>query len=527
MKTFSRLFIFAVFFVVQARAFGQQIPLFNQYYVQPALIYSSASVMADNPQLSVLYRGQLSGLDGAPVTFGLNYSNPLWNELGYSVNVNSHELGILRQTTLSAGLSRMLMMKAHKLSFGVEAGVALFSIDEDRVSVESLTDELIQNILGNNGSSAFIAASVSYRFKDFSAHLAMPNLLHSSLSDGDFDQLSRANRPDFSASANYDIAIDPIKNIRFSPQLTYRHYSVIGGAMDITGRLEINNKFQLNAGYREGFGSTAGIGVEIRPGLLFTYQYDFGKSDIPFLSDGFNELGLHLRFKSKKELETETYKAGEEVIDRLQEKEIYDKKLISEKDQSSAIGYLSSLETGGRKTRKAKGEQAFDRVLDEIKAKGLARMQAEADQRKSDAERSAAERAEAELEESRQALEKSRREKAALEEEVARLKAASETSEKMQAPETVQTPEPQAAFEGDYIVVVGSFSPDSDNAEKFYDSLKEKYPEGGIFRSKKRGYDYVYVMHFAEKAKAVSAMRELRKQSQFSDSWVHILRLSR
>lgn len=519
MKTISRLFIFAVFFVVQAGAFAQQVPLFNQYYVQPALIYPSASVMGSNPQLSVLYRGQLSGLDGAPVTFGFNYSNPLWNELGYTFNVNSHELGILRQTTVSAGLSRMLMTKEHKLSFGLEAGLGLFSIDEDRVSVESLTDELIQNILGNNGSAAFVAASVSYSFKDFNAHIAVPNLMHSSLSDGDFDQLSRANRPDFSGSVSYDIVIDPVKNIRFSPQLTYRHYNVIGGAIDITGRLEINDKFQVNVGYREGFGSTAGIGVELKPGLLFTYQYDFGNADIPFLSDGFNELGLHLRFKSKKELETEMFKAGEEVINGLKEKEIYDKKLISEEDQSAAVGYLSSLETGGRKTRKTKGEEAFDRVLEEIKAKGLTRMQAEADQRKSDAERSAAEKAEAELEESRSALEKSRREKAALEEEVARLKAASVI------PVTVQIPEPQEAFEGDYIVVVGAFLPDTDNAEKLYTSLKEEYPEGGIFKNEERGYDYVYVMHFAEKAKAIEAMRELRKLSQFSDSWVHILRL--
>lgn len=522
MKSIAKLFIAGILFLTLSPAYGQHIPLFNQYYAQPALTYSSASVIGENAQLSLIYRGQLSGLDGAPVTFGLNYTNPLWNEWGYSININSHELGILKQTSISAGLSKMLLKKGHQLALGAEVGTALFSIDESRVSIESLTDELIQNILGNNGSSLFLSASLSYRRKDFTAHIALPNLIQKSLSAEGFDELSRANRTDFSASVGYTIDIAPANNIRFSPQITWRQYRVIGGAIDFTGRLEIKDKFQITTGYREGFGSTTGIGLQIKPGLLFTYQYDFGNSDVPFLSDGFNELGLHLSFKSKKGLDTNLFEAGEAVINKLKEEEIYDKKLISEEDQSAAIGYLGSMESGGRKVREKKGKEAFDKVLDEIKVKGLARMQADADRRRADAERKAAdERAEQERTENELALEKAAKEKAKLEAEAARLK---EEAEKNASLVPVN---PEEAFDGDYIVVVGAFLPDSPNAKRLYENLAKEYTQAGIFKSKVRGYDYVYVMHFKERSQAISAMRELRKNVQFNDSWVHVLRLSK
>lgn len=520
MRSFTKLLILGALILVLAPVYGQQVPLFNQYYEQPSITYPSASVLKNAPQLSLLYRGQLSGLEGAPVTFGLSYANPLSNKLGYHINLNNHELGVLRQTAISAGLSKMILTKEHKLSFGLEAGLSLFSIDESRVSVESLTDELIQNILGNNGSAGFLSASVSYSNKALTAHITAPNLIHGSLSDGDFDELSRANRPDFSGSVSYTIDIDPINNIRFSPQITWRKYRVIGGALDVTGKFEFKDKLQVTAGYREGFGSTAGLGVQVKPGLLFTYQYDFGNSDVPFLSDGFNELGLHLSFKSRREAEVENFDAGQAVLDRLHKEEIYDKKLISQVDQSAAIGYLGSLEEGSRKVKEKKGEEAFDRVLEDIESKGRARLQAEADQRRVDAERQAREKAEEQLAENRLAEERVAQEKAILEKEAARLQAESDKATKEEI-------SPQKALDGDYIVVVGAFLPGSPNAKNYFESLKAEFPEGGIYENKVRGFEYVYAMHFSEKSKAIEAMQKLRKDTRFSDSWVHILSLNK
>ena len=94
-----------------------------------------------------------------------------------------------------------------------------------------------------------------------------------------------------------------------------------------------------------------------------------------------------------------------------------------------------------------------------------------------------------------------------------------------QPPTPVEVEEKNPAV-GEYIIVVSAHKPGSDYALQNLEKLKQDYPQAGIFQSKSRGYDYVYIETFSDFEQAIERMKALRSSKSFQDSWVHILRLS-
>lgn len=514
MKFSLKSFLIWLLLVVSNLVYGQQVPLFNQYYAQPTLTYSSASALQKAPHLSLIYRGQWAGLDGAPQNFVISYAQPFAKKMGFNINLNSFEVGMLQQTSIGGGFSYGLKLNHHQFSIGAELGISLYSLNESRLSAENLNDELIQNLLGNNGSSANLSLSLSYQYKSFIAHMAAPGILSESLNNNAFSELSSNNLPDYILGLGYSFTIDAIHQVIFTPSATWRYEDVTGDALDLIGKLDIRDKFHLTAGYRQDYGATAGIGIKIKPDVLFTYNYDFGKSDVPYLSNGFNEVGLHFSFKQKHKNDSIIERKGEVIIERLRKDEIYDRKLISTEDQEIVVRYLSANETGRKKERMQKGEAAFDAILKEIENNGLARMRAEANAR-------AAQQEAATLEAKRIAEAQEQDRIAREEAEVTRLK-----EEKLLLDEA-ELLKNSNKLNDNYILVVASYVPNSKWAYHNLNSLKNEYPKAGIFNNSKRGYDYVYIQTFNNLEAAIEAMLDLKAKNQFLDSWVHILNIGR
>ncbi len=513
MKKLSTILLICGFLGLANTTYGQQTPLFNQYFTQPSLSYSSASVLSQRPQLSLMYRGQWSGLEGAPEVFAMSFSNPLKNKLGYNINLNSFELGFLKQTYIGAGFSKALNLNTHQFSLGAEMGMSLFSLNESRISVESLNDELIQNLFGSKGSAVNLNLSLSYRYKSLNAHFVAINVIEESLSGDGFTQLNSSNQDDFMLGVGYELELNALNQISFTPNVTWRYQDVLGSSFDLAGKLDLKDKFQVNGGYRDNYGATVGVGVKVKPNVLFTYNYDFGKSDVPFVSDGFNEIGLHVTFQNKHEKQSNLENEALAIIERIQKDQIYDRKLIIQEEQEVVVDYLSSQEKGSKKERRVKGDAAFETILSEIEANGFARMQAEANERK-EAERLS------QLEE----LRKTQAENDRLVQE--RADEAKVVTQKQPEKEQKADKGEGNQINGDYILVVSAYSLDNGLAIDHLKALKMSYPEAGIFRSEIRGYDYVYIMAFSDLDKAIESMRALKSESKFPDSWVHILRLS-
>jgi type IX secretion system PorP/SprF family membrane protein len=541
---------------------AQQVPLYNQYFQQKFLAYPSSSAFVERPALSVIYRGQFSGIEGAPKAYAVSYANKIGTDMGFGLNITGNDIGFISQTKVQGGFSYALLKKGdHSLSVGALLGVSLFSINEDIISPESFNDPLLSDLIGNNGAALGIDLSVSYKYKDFGIDIAAPALINESLSDDEYVQINEDNVPDYIAGAYYRIALDPLGNMFLTPNVTWRYREVIGSEFDILAKFEYKQKFKANLGYRDNYGPTIGVGIFVQPSILFTYNYDFGQADVPFLADGFNEFALHFTFKNKEERLATKYAEGEAVLNRIRAENTYDKSLIPTADQKLAIEYLASLEsTGSKSERRAVGQTRFDEILDGMRKNEQAKLQAQLDAEKErqqdliDAQ-AAAEKERLEAEE-RAAREKAEQAKAAVPEPKEEVKvetkgleerateaAISTLPEKEQArvrevnklvePEVLMEisdanhPSRISSIQVQYVVVIASYPVDSKYSRLFVNQIKSQYGDVRIFASRKRDLDYIYLGGYNDYKTALERMQETRKNTRFKDAWVHIIRLSR
>ena len=544
---------------------AQQVPLYNQYFQQRFLAYASQSAFVERPSLSVVYRGQFSGVEGAPKAYAVSYANKLGTGMGFGLNVSGNDIGFISQTKVQGGFSYALYKKGdHSLSVGALAGISLFSINEDIISPESFNDPLLVDLIGNNGAALGIDFSISYKYKDFGIDVAAPALINESLSDDEYVQINEDNVPDYIAGAYYRFGLG--NGVSVTPNVTWRYRDVIGSEFDVLARFDYKQKFQADLGYRDNYGPTIGAGIYLQPSILFTYNYDFGQADVPFLADGFNEFALHFTFKNKEERLSKKYAEGEAVLNRIRAENVYDKSLIPNTDQRLAVDYLASLESAGSKgERRMAGQARFDEILEGMRNSEQARLQAQVDAERSrqqaliDAQ-AAAERERIAAEE-RAARQKAEQAKPAPEPgpapapivetkteakglEIKATEAAIETlpeNEQARVREINKLVEPEVLMEisdsahpsrissiqVQYVVVIASYPVDSRYSRLFVNQIKSQYEDVKIFASRKRDLDYVYLGGYNDYRTALDRMQETRKDTRFKDAWVHIIRLSK
>ncbi|KYG71137.1 type IX secretion system PorP/SprF family membrane protein [Roseivirga ehrenbergii] len=375
MKNFRNKFILVFTMALMAiGAKAQQVPLFNQYYYSGSLAYPSGTVFQENRYVSFVYRDQFGGLVGSPKNFALAYSTAVKNKTAFSGNITTADIGFTSQVKISGGIGYKLFGEGKEgLSIGAQLGLSLFSLNKDRVNPENPVDNVLLDILGQNGSVLSVDLSASYRKGKFGVDVAIPTIINESLSDDAYTHINDDNAPDFIGGVRYLFDINP--DINFTPYGGVRIRETIGAELDIIGEMSFRDKFRATLGYRDNFGVSIGLGVQIFPKILFTYNYDFGQKDTPFLADGFNEFGLHLKLDTK--VKEDCALAGEEVVNTIIDQGIYDENLVKLEDREKALCYFRGLEEGKRKEINLNAEAAYQALFAKVKSDELAKLEKE------------------------------------------------------------------------------------------------------------------------------------------------------
>lgn len=375
MKNISKIFILVLLVALAStKAQAQQVPLFNQYYHAGSLVNTAGTVFDNQRYLSFVYRDQFGGLVGSPKNFALAYNSSVRNRIGFTGNLTTADIGFTSQLKLSAGMAYKLFGKGNEgLSLGTQLSLSFFSLNEDRVNPENPVDNVLIDLLGQNGSSLSLDISASYRVGRLGIDIAIPTVINESLSDDAYIRINDDNVPDFIGGVRYDFRLNP--DLTITPYAGFRLRETIGAELDVMAEANFKDKFRFSAGYRDNYGPTLGIGAQVFPKLLFTYNYDFGDKNTPFLADGFNEFGLHYKLNSPQERVDLCVEEGQAVVNRITDQRIFDENLVSPEDKAKALCYLRSLEEGKRKEVATQAEQAYSALFARIKEEEMAKQE--------------------------------------------------------------------------------------------------------------------------------------------------------
>ncbi len=295
MRILFHILVFQLFF--QA-AFAQELPLNSQIFLNPYYYNPAYAGFEDRPAFYVYRRQQWTGIEGAPVTTGFNFHTIFNKKVNFGVHIQSDERAIISTTRalLTFGY-RASFDEFHYLSFGLSGGVGFNNINLDEVDLDdpAIIDGLNKNIF-LDGNAGF-----NYFNKGFNLGISLPRIFKSkTLSDVEFDpgEISPLNDAIFMSSYKWEISES---KFALEPHVIYYYSKDFPGQFEAIGLVHLMDVFWIGASFRQYYGTTGFIGLNIKDNFKFGYAYEFFNVQPVNFNNGTHDIQLSIVFGKKKQ----------------------------------------------------------------------------------------------------------------------------------------------------------------------------------------------------------------------------------
>ncbi len=300
------IFHLLIFLFLIKPALSQELPINSQIFLNPYYYNPAYAGFEDRPAFYVYRRQQWTGISGAPTTMGFNFHTVFNERINFGVNIMNDQRSILNtsRALITFGY-RASFDEFHYLSFGLSGGVGFNNIDFD--ALDDLInppgggppDQAIVNALDNN---IFLDgnAGISYYNNGFHMGVSLPRIFKTkTLSTSSFTQgeINPLNNAIGMMSYKWQISED---KFAFEPFLLYHYSKDMPGQFEATGLLHFMNTIWVGGSFRQEYGITAFVGINIKDNFKFGYAYEFFDVAPAVFNNNTHDLQLALIFGEKK-----------------------------------------------------------------------------------------------------------------------------------------------------------------------------------------------------------------------------------
>ncbi|MTI24450.1 PorP/SprF family type IX secretion system membrane protein, partial [Fulvivirga kasyanovii] len=486
--------------------------------------------------LFLTYRKQWVGIEGAPVISNFSFHTPVGNNLGFGVNVNNAERGLLNTTsgylTFAYGVS---FSKDIRLRFGLSGGAAYNGVDV--AEIENIGDPELQSLLLDNNMYLIANAGLSLQIKTLNFGISVPNLLADEYtSDEEFGigEVEPLENTILFLSNRFYFGDD--KHV-FEPFVLYRYSDILPHQFEASAAVHLNHVVWFGGSYKQDFGITAFGGIKLQKVFGIGYAYSLKNTGVNEINSPTHEIQLNLLLGVRKK-----DKSYYSFVDTSKPKEKTKRQLAIEKRREEAA--QKREEEARKKEEEAKVQAEIERQEKEeqerqaeaAKRREEERVVQEQEQKRIEEERIVEQNRQAEQEELARKEQIRQREEQEKKEENVVKEPEEEIEEKESEPakdqgrnliEEQYTDERVIVKRGNHLlelepgeyVVVGAFS-SYENAEKYSDELffKGYQTRFGYITGKKLWY--VYIFKGGDIQEARQQRDKYRKTGLFKKAWV-------
>ena len=279
--------------------YGQQLPVFSQYMLNPYIINSASAGIQNENKFFLHYRNQWMGFSNSPKTFAFTYEMPIYdNKMGIGLQFQNDQSHILVNNSGKLSYRYTLDLNAeHKLGFGLYGGFLQRKINYSTIETADMEDPTLLN--RNVSGSVFDAGfGAWYTWKTVEAGLSIDQILNNRIDfENDISEKASSfqNIRHFTINAAYEYKFnDDIWAIK--PGLAIRSFQGANINMELTAIAKWKKLLWAGTGYRQGFGLIFLAGVEVAEQITFGYSYDYSLNEINQYSSGSHEILLSYRF---------------------------------------------------------------------------------------------------------------------------------------------------------------------------------------------------------------------------------------
>ena len=292
-----RIFLALICFLqLSCKLQAQQNLMYSHYFLNPFL-YNPSFVAPDGyAELYLNYRNQWAGIEGAPATGTISVHLPMNYKAAFAFTGYQDKAGVLKTTSgmLTFAYQIHLGSRAsdnHKIGFGLSAGMMSTSIGPGNVNT---SDPVIGRTSSFDGQFG-----MHYQLKNLKIAFAIPRLFRTYVaSQQGFNKPGLEQIKTTITSVSYNIKFG--NRITVEPIATYRTYGNTTGQFEGLGVLRIDNVAWVGGSYRQDYGATAFVGMNIKDKIKLGYAYEFATNQINTFGSGTHELQLVLRLGKKK-----------------------------------------------------------------------------------------------------------------------------------------------------------------------------------------------------------------------------------
>lgn len=286
-----KAFHIIVFLACSLSSLAQELPLNSQIFVNPYYYNPAYAGFEDRPAFFVYRRQQWTGIEGAPVTNGLNFHTVFNKQVLFGLYIMNDKRSILNTSRALVTFGYRANFDDYQyLSFALSGGVGFNSID---LTALDPNDPAIIDALDNN---MFLDgnAGINYYNRGFNLGVSMPKIFKTNtLSYSSFAQGKISPLNDLILMTSYKWEISENK-FAIEPHFIYYYTKDLPGQFEAIGIVHLMDVFWLGASYRQDYGSTGFVGINIKDNFKFGYAYEFFDARPASFNNGTHDLTLAL-----------------------------------------------------------------------------------------------------------------------------------------------------------------------------------------------------------------------------------------
>ncbi len=225
---------------------AQQDPYYTLYRYNLNMVNPAYSGSSNSSDLTMGFRMQWVGVEGAPKTQFVSYSQPLKNKLGIGFSVVNDEVFVLKETDVTLDLSYHIKLNDdYLLYFGLKGGGSFIDIDLSRANVKN--DPLFAE--NQHFFNPTMGAGLYLKNKKFYLTLSTPNFLSGDRYEKEGNvPVAATDKLHVYVGGGYSIKLS--ENIIFMPSLMMRYVDGSEATFDVSTAFDINQKVNVGLNYR-------------------------------------------------------------------------------------------------------------------------------------------------------------------------------------------------------------------------------------------------------------------------------------
>ncbi len=300
LKRLAAIIISSVFLLsVGHQAFGQQYPVFSQYYFNELVINPAFAGAHVQLSLNSTYRNQWVNFPGAPRTVSVSGHTSLVNgKVGLGLLVNNDIIGSYNNQNVYSYYAYKIRLNKGILSMGMQAGFNFLRVDFSKLTLVDLAD---QSFSPSNSIRPNVGAGLYYSKNNFFAGFSVPFILTNSAKVNPENTLSQVTEARYYfLRTGGIIPVNMAKTIQFNPSLLVRAQEGQPLSFDINAGFIFYDQFSAGLSWRNGDAVISFVDFKITEKFHFAYSYDWTSSGIRKYSNGSHEFMINYRAKVTK-----------------------------------------------------------------------------------------------------------------------------------------------------------------------------------------------------------------------------------